>query len=574
MTTNRNIPCWDMIQLDFQTTAIHENPFLAATLIARFDHANDTFWINGFFDGINDNQEIWRVRFAPMLTGHWTYTLTSSIDELDGTTGAFECVEPVNKGGLTVNAQFPNWFFRQNGRSQFIINDGWMPHPGGGLEQFGSDSFEDYPSEEEFKVYLDTLGRHRVNMFLDLKQLYARQEHITDDSFLWPWQTIDAKQNKFDSERFNLNYFQRLDRQIEFAASRGIFYGVEGLYDNSVFRPREWNRHPWNSKNGGWIEAIDSETPTIPQSWFFDHHHVTFGWDTARMFDLNNSVHREHVARYLSYLIARTSAYWNVFYALGSETDNIFPDMAEGFSRWWTHWAEFVAAKDPHGRLCSFGDTGERDPLVRNGRNQIIITQEHTSMDDPAMFAQSINAFGRRFWRYQRPTVVGEQDLFNNNKYDSERVGRWVSFACGLMMARVDRHMDIAKNGKLHESTMFGIKDDPPIYEALEHMAFFVEESGIRYWRMAPHDELIIGPPRTFFCLAEPDVAYMVYFRTGGEIGLRMNPGEYEVKWFNPRTGEFLPATIISASRETSFAAPDKMDWVLYLCNRIYSHAQ
>ena len=193
MTTIQEISCWDMIQLDFRSTAIHENPFLDATLIARFHHSNGTFWSNGFFDGINDNKEIWRVRFAPMITGHWIYTIISSINELDGTKGEFECVESVNRGGLTVNSQFPNWFFRQDGRPQFIINDGWMPHPGGGLDQFGSDSFEDYPSEEEFEVYLDTLGRHRVNMFLDLKQLYARQEHITDDSFLWPWQTIDPK---------------------------------------------------------------------------------------------------------------------------------------------------------------------------------------------------------------------------------------------------------------------------------------------------------------------------------------------------------------------------------------------
>ena len=130
--------------------------------------------------------------------------------------------------------------------------------------------------------------------------------------------------------------------------------------------------------------------------------------------------------------------------------------------------------------------------------------------------------------------------------------------------------MDIVKNGKLHESTMFGIEGDPPIYADLDRMASFVEESAIRYWRMAPHDELIIGPPRTFFCLAEPDVAYMVYFRIGGEIRLRMNPGEYEVNWFNPRTGEFLPATTISASSQTCFATPDEMDWVLYLCNELY----
>jgi len=574
MSTSRTVPRWDMIQLDFQTTEMHENPFLDATLIARFHHASGNFWVNGFFDGIDNNQELWRVRFAPMYPGRWTYTITSSIDALDGTSGEFECDEPVNSGGLTVNAQFPNWFFRQDGRAQFIINDGWMPHPGGGLEQFGSDPFKDYPSEEEFEVFLDTLSRHRVNMFLDLKQLYARQDHVTDDSFLWPWQTIDPEKNAFDSERFNLRYFQRLDRQIEFAASREIFYGVEGLYDNSVFRPPEWNRHPWNSKNGGWIEALDPDIPTYPQPWFFDHHLVDFGWDTAKIFDLNDAVHREHVGRYLSYLVARTSAYWNVFYALGCETGNIFPDNADGFNRWWTYWAEFVAARDPHGRLCSFGDSGECDPLVRNIRNQIIITQEHTSMDNPARFAQMINAFGKRFWRYQRPTVVGEQDLNNYNKYDTERVGRWVSFACGMMMSRVDRHMDIAQNGRLHEGTMYGLDGDPSIYEDLKQMAFFVEESGIRFWRMAPHDELIIGPPRThFYCLAEPDTEYMVYFRAGGEIGLRMKIGQYEVKWFNPRTGEFQPPQIIVVSSETRFAAPDEQDWVLYLRNTVFSRA-
>ena len=58
MTTNRKTPSWDMIQLDFRTTAIHENHFLDATLIARFHHSNGIFWINGFFDGIIDNKEI------------------------------------------------------------------------------------------------------------------------------------------------------------------------------------------------------------------------------------------------------------------------------------------------------------------------------------------------------------------------------------------------------------------------------------------------------------------------------------------------------------------------------------
>ena len=50
MTTNRITPCWDLILLDFQTTAIHENHFFDVTLITRFHHVNGIFWINGFFD--------------------------------------------------------------------------------------------------------------------------------------------------------------------------------------------------------------------------------------------------------------------------------------------------------------------------------------------------------------------------------------------------------------------------------------------------------------------------------------------------------------------------------------------
>lgn len=132
--------------------------------------------------------------------------------------------------------------------------------------------------------------------------------------------------------------------------------------------------------------------------------------------------------------------------------------------------------------------------------------------------------------------------------------------------------MDIAKDGRLHESTMFGLDGDPPIYTDLEHMATFVEQSGIRYWRMSPHDELVIGPPRTFFCLAEPEVEYMVYFRAGGEIGLRVEPGTFEVRWFNPRAGEFGDTVSEPISISSRFTTPDESDWVLYLCNARYRH--
>jgi hypothetical protein len=66
------------------------NPFLEVELQAQFTLGERTVQVNGFYDG----EGTYRVRFMPDAPGEWRYVTASSHPELDGRTGALQCVPP------------------------------------------------------------------------------------------------------------------------------------------------------------------------------------------------------------------------------------------------------------------------------------------------------------------------------------------------------------------------------------------------------------------------------------------------------------------------------------------------
>jgi len=537
---------WEAFEITLHSPKTWANPFLDVALCADFtDGTGAPLRVDGFFDG----DGCWKIRFAPMREGAWQYQTFSNDESLHGQKGEFSCTPPISRGGLTVNPAFPRWFARADGEPGWIVNDGWYPHPLFGFTlPFEGLEFPK-PTEEDMRTYLKILGDHKVNMTIEVDQLYARQSKLEDATFNWPWEVVDAQTNRIDKNAFNLDFYRRMDRTLAYAKEQGVFYGFELLFDNSVSRVDEWSHHPLNRKNGGWLDADANGT----------------GWGV--IFDLDNAEYVAAMERYLRYTVARFGAYWNVYWALGAESGNLIRnpvwDMdVQTLADWYGHWGDFVARRDVHGRLQAIGDTGEQTALIYHPRNQFTITQEHTSMDELQPFCDATNAFGERFWQYGRPSIIGEQDRHNCNKYDPERKGYWVAFASGFYMGRVDRHFGVAENGRLIESDLFGLPGIPPIYPDLLRMTEFVEQSGIPYWRMEPCDAALLLSEGPVYCLAEPGETYLVYFAAGGSAKLNL-PACRET-WYNPRTGGWKHCPERKAGEHT-LRAPDEEDWAVYL---------
>lgn len=549
------IPQWEVFEFSRPVEGFFENPFLDVHLQAIFTTAgSEVYKIDGFYDGIENSRHIWRIRFAPMHEGKWSFVTIANLSALDGLTGEFQCTEPVSQGPLCVHPEFPNWFSREDGSAQLIINEGWLPHPACSSSDYEDLDFRQ-PSEKDFEKYIDILSEHKVNMLIGMSELYARQTSVTDTSFIWPWKVIDSEKNKIDKERFNLDFYRRWERTIQYAKKKGLFYVFELLYDNSLVRPREWSNHPYNKKNGGWLD-----TDSVGD----------IGWHN--LFDPDNELSKLYLGRYLRYTLARLACYWNICWEVGAENanlavlpHNLLPNAllpVEKIAAWMNYWSGFIRTYDPYHRLCTLGDTTHHPLMVSERGNDFILTQDPRNYprDDENQYYKAMNLEGIQHWQYHRPMVIGEMDCSNRNNYHLERRMYWVGLTSGYAMSRFDRHFGLMNGTTMIESEKFNLNDIPPIYKYLKILYDYVEKN-VEFRRMSPENSWVKSNKLTC-TLAEKSKEYLIYFPFGGDAELSLPAAVYE--WFNPRsgnvekTGQFNSGTI-------SFQSPDEEDWVLHI---------
>ena len=547
----QSTPKWEIFEVCFHAEAEFDNPFVDVELQAEFTDGVGSYRVDGFYDG----DDVWRVRFSPMREGEWRYATRSNLAAFDGRSGTFWCTAAISRGPLALNPQFPNWFFRGDGEAQLIVNEGWFPHTANGHELPFEDLEFQQPSEADFNRYFDILADHGVNMVVGMSELYARQHAITDTSFVWPWKVVDAEKNLIDRERFNLDFYRRWEANLAHAAKRDMFYAFEVLYDDSVVRPQEWNNHPYNVKNGGWLE-----TDAVGE----------IGW--ANLFNVDNPLSRKYLGRYIRYTMARLAAFRSVIWELGAENANlaVLPERmlphallpVEKVADWYKYWGRYVSLWDPYGRLRTFGDTTHHPLMVQANGNDFVLTQDPRNYrrDDEYYYYLAMRDDGVHYWQYCRPMVIGEMTSSNNGNYERERRMYWIGMTSGYAMGRSDRHFAPMTGDQLTETLKFNLEGTPVIYDYMKILRDFVTEK-TRFWRMRPANELV-SSDRLTSTLAEEDAQYLIYLPFGGEASLEIPVSSYEL--LNPRTGEIVQSGQAPAGT-FRFAAPDDQDWIVYI---------
>lgn len=101
----------------------------------------------------------------------------------------------------------------------------------------------------------------------------------------------------------------------------------------------------------------------------------------------------------------------------------------------------------------------------------------------------------------------------------------------------------------------------------------FFTKNELPFWKMIPDDEFTDQENDYVFYL--PGQAYVFYLKEGGAIenlDMRAQGGEFEISWYNPRTGQFAEEKIVQEgySRITIPAPPSDVDqdWVVVMKKR------
>jgi len=235
------------------------NPFTDATLSARFSRGSRTIEVPGFYDGGG----IYRVRFMPEETGAWSWETRSNRPELRGARGTFTCVRPGrnNHGPVRVAK-----------RHHFSYADGTPFFPMGTTAYAWT-----YRPEAVRKESLESFSRYGFNKIrmLVFPKHYGDGKNV-DISYDPPCFPYEGSPGAWDRTRFVPAYFRNFEDRV------------------ADLRERQ-------------IEA------DVILFHFYD-----FG-----KWGLDEGTRRADDLRYLRYIVARLSAYRNVWWSLANEYDLI-----------------------------------------------------------------------------------------------------------------------------------------------------------------------------------------------------------------------------------------------------------
>lgn len=268
------------------------------------------------------------IRFMPDSLGEWSYFTKSNIESLNEKTGKFECI-PAQK-------EVHGPVYVRN-KLDFGYADGTAFYP------VGTTCYAwVWQGDEMVNRTLKTLKKtafNKVRMCLFPKQYDV---YIQNEPFCYPFE--GSKEKGWDFSKFNPLYFRYFEDQIARLGELGIEADV------IVF-------HPYD---GG--------------KWGFDN------------------MPREVNERYMHYLVARLSAYRNVWWSMANEWDLIQSKTSED----WDRLFRIIEENDPYHHLRS----------IHNGMKWYDVSKSYITH----LSVQTTDFFHIQEWRetYNKPVIIDE----------------------------------------------------------------------------------------------------------------------------------------------------------------------
>ena len=287
---------WGIFELALEDSAASRadgNPFLDNHFSATFSQEGRSVKANGFYDG----EGIYRVRFMPDTTGSWSYRTDSNLAELSGQEGTFE-VKPAGRGNHgPVRVANTYHFAYADGTSYKQIGTtcyAWA-HQGDALE-------------EQTLATLKTAPFNKMRMCVFPKHYHFNENEpdfypfalLEKGSSKWDGSFVPTDTGwRFDFERFEPAFFHHFEKRIADLQALGIEADLILL-------------HPYDR------------------------------WGFSRM-------SAEQDDRYLRYIVARLSAYRNVWWSMANEYD-LMPQKSLAD---WDRYFQIVQQEDPYNHLRS-----------------------------------------------------------------------------------------------------------------------------------------------------------------------------------------------------------------------------
>jgi hypothetical protein len=489
----QEVDIYDHIELEIEKTGdVPENPFTGVEIQGLFTDSNGkTDTLEGFCD--DEKGIIYRVRYMPRVTGKFKYRLLIRSDEKPvELSGNFNVLYSSRKGPVQVDPLFP-WHFVYAGTDQHYFWNAttayWMMG---------------WKDDRIIFDALDRLGRlgiNRIRVAINGRSEGGSRWHepLVSESanftfLLNPWQAanpLSLDTPHFDVTRFNVAYWQKLDRLVDHALRRGIVVSL--------------------------IFYVDGK----------DH-----GCDPFKEEHMGS----QDEQRYYRYAVARYAGYPNIMWDIANEY-HLFRS-----EKWVNTMGALIRRADPATHLISVHGNSEFAFRTAPWAGMVL----YQSWDDCGGYQfisdcrKKQEATGRilpqaneeyGYEDHYPPWGCGEVNPKepDGRSAENRRQLAWEIYMAGGYQTTGERANEAGCGGWINgmgNANMTMLRSFGLIRQIFEKTA---------YWKMSPRIDLVnFGN----MCLANPGEEYIIYARVSNcRLTLPGNNSSYSVYMINPRNG-------------------------------------
>jgi hypothetical protein len=520
------VEIYDRIELEIKNTNLFQNPFTEVVVYGFFTDSNGlTDTIEGFCD--EQEGKLFRIRYMPRITGHFNYRVwIQAPGKTVEFTGRFLALYSERKGPLRVDREYP-WHLNYEGSGGHFF---WNATTAYWLMGWKEDVVI-YQAINRFAA----LGVNRIRVAINGRSEGGSRWHeplvkeSADFTFLLnPWLAENPNSlddPHFDVTRFNVAYWQKLDRLVLHARERAIMVSL--------------------------IFYVDGK----------DH-----GCDPFKKENMGN----EDEQRYYRYAVARYAGFPNIMWDITNEY-HLFRT-----EEWVNRMGTLIRTKDPARHLISVH--GHAEFPFRTAPWVDIVLYQSWDACGGYQFMTDCRARQAAAGRImpQINEEYGYEDHYppwgcgsgmlrepDGRSAENRRQLAWEIYMAGGYQTTGERANEGTGaghdagggwiNGRGNEK-MIMLKGYDIIRRVFELTA---------YWKLEPRSDLVNYGN---LCLANPGKEYIVYSRLPN-CRLILPPGcIFSVTMINPRTGEITPLKDTHPELE-SWEYPKHLegDWVFVL---------
>jgi len=472
-----------------------------------------------------------------------------------------EVIKKIN-GTLRMSETNPRYFTDNSGEAVFLTGS----HTWANFQEHYTDAD---PAIFDWKGYLDMMQQNNHNfMRFWMYEQPQGQAWTVEKAYVDPMpyartgkeMAFDGKP-KFDLDKWNESYFERMRTRIQEAGDRGIYVSVmlfQGWSQNKLGDPKSdpFLSHPYNKSNN--INGLDVINTINDQA------------DKPTLHSMGNKAALARQEAYVSKVIQTVNDLDNVLYEIINEG---------GTTEWCYHMIHYIRSVEKNMPKQHMIGLGSRI-------NPVMLNQE--LWDSPADYVSP--GWEPPGWSLPGGQFVqdyGYNPPANHNKkvciVDTDHIWglggnylwAWKSFCRGLNPIFMDSwqplvgEMDPVKIDFVFTGDITRNQRFYPDYELLRKNMGYIRNYADKMdlMSMAPHNELCTSN----YCLANPGYEYLIYFPQGGKatVNLTAVEGELDVEWFIPLLNQTLPGPKpVRGGFFAVFESPFTGDAVLYLKKR------